>query len=89
MNRPYNNQRWRKKRASQLAKEPLCEFCLERGEVVPATVADHVEPHRGDMRKFWNGELQSLCAACHNSDKQRIENGGKPKPTFGEDGWPV
>lgn len=41
-----------------------------------ATVADHVEPHRGDPEKFWNGELQSLCDTCHNSVKQAQEKSG-------------
>jgi 5-methylcytosine-specific restriction protein A len=54
-----------------------------------ANVADHIEPHRGDDKKFWNPDnLQSLCFTHHNSDKQRIEKGGKPKQSIGIDGWP-
>jgi hypothetical protein len=52
-------------------------------------VCDHVEPHRGDLDKFWSGPFQSLCAECHNVDKQRIENGSDAKPFVGLDGWPV
>src|SRR6266404_1730756 len=33
--------------AHQLRIEPLCRLCLEAGRVTPATVADHVTPHRG------------------------------------------
>src|SRR5260370_7768422 len=47
--------------------EPLCRLCLEAGRVTPATVADHVTPHRGDFTAFRLGELRSLCADCHNS----------------------
>jgi hypothetical protein len=69
----YASKAWRQKRAMQLASEPLCAMHLARGEVVAATVADHVEPHREDWAKFWEGSLQSLCAACHSRDKQRGE----------------
>jgi 5-methylcytosine-specific restriction protein A len=46
------------------------------GRVEVATIADHIEPHRGDMDKFWNGPLQSLCGICHSAVKQREESGG-------------
>ena len=71
----YANRRWRRLRALHLAKHPLCAYCLKRGELKPADVVDHVEPHRGDMDKFWNGLVQSLCHACHSSVKQREEAG--------------
>lgn len=54
----------------------------------PATVADHVEPHRGDPLKFWYGDLQSLCDECHSSAKQREEAEGFSRE-IGGDGWPV
>jgi hypothetical protein len=64
-------------------------MCAARGIVTPATVCDHVEPHRGDEVKFFSGPFQSLCSDCHDVDKQRIENGGKARPTIDADGWPV
>ncbi len=85
----YSLARWRRRRANQLAGEPLCRFHAARGEVVPATVADHIEPHRGDAHLFWYGKLQSLCKACHDSDKRREENGGRAIVAVGCDGWPV
>lgn len=60
--------RWTKARASYLAKNPICsrEGCSE-----PATVLDHVIPHRGDQDLFWNkGNWVGLCAHHHNSIKQ-------------------
>ena len=82
---PYGTARWQRLRDRQLWDEPLCAMCKQP---TPATVCDHVEPHKGDEEKFWNGPFQSLCAEHHNSDKQRIEKGGKPKPRIGKDGWP-
>lgn len=33
----------------------------------------------GDVDKFFNGELQSLCAPCHDSAKQTMEKSGRVK----------
>jgi 5-methylcytosine-specific restriction protein A len=49
-------------------------MCLADGVVAAARVCDHIEPHRGDAEKFWNGPFQSLCYFHHNRDKQREEN---------------
>lgn len=64
---------WQARRAEQLARQPLCERHLARGEVVEATVANHREPHRGDWEKFVNGELESACKPCHDGVIQREE----------------
>jgi hypothetical protein len=72
----YDTAAWQRRRAHQLLVEPLCAFCLERDIVTPATVADHVEPHRGDINKFRLGKLQSLCMPCHNRVKQQAEHRG-------------
>jgi hypothetical protein len=69
----YGLRRWRAKSKAQLAAEPLCRMCQAEGVVTAATVADHIEPHRGDPEKFWNGALQSLCEWHHNRAKQREE----------------
>lgn len=82
----YADRRWRAKRDALLAREPLCRFCIARGRYTVATVADHIEPHRGDRWKFWNGEIQPLCARCHSSTKARIEHG---QVAVDADGWPI
>ena len=69
----YGLKAWQVRRAEQLAREPLCSFCLRHGLTVAAMVADHVEPHNDDWEMFISGELQSLCKPCHDSDKQRAE----------------
>ncbi len=43
---------------------------------MPATVVDHIKPHRGDPKLFWDQEnWQALCARHHDRDKQREERG--------------
>lgn len=71
----YNDRKWRAKRAVQLRHEPLCRICKKLGRVTVATVADHIEPHHGDLGKFWGNELQSLCK-CHHDVKTITEDGG-------------
>jgi 5-methylcytosine-specific restriction endonuclease McrA len=35
---------------------------------------DHIIPHRGDDRLFWDrSNWQALCAHHHNSNKQRLD----------------
>jgi hypothetical protein len=75
----------RKRRDFQLRQEPLCAMCLARGLIVPATVADHIRPHRGDWNEFRTGKLQSLCADCHRR-KTQAERGYRPRPRVGLDG---
>lgn len=84
----YSSARWQRRRAHHLAREPLCAFCLKRGHVTAATVADHIIPHRECHELFWYGDLQSLCAPCHSSTKQQIETSGYSRE-IGIDGWPV
>lgn len=41
-------------------------------------VADHIVPHRGDRRLFFDlDNLQTLCAECHSTHKQRAEARGE------------
>jgi len=66
--RGYDN-RWDKARAAYLLKHPICVKCG-----APATVVDHVVPHRGDNKLFWNSaNWQPLCTPCHSRTKQREE----------------
>jgi 5-methylcytosine-specific restriction protein A len=67
---------WRKARAVFLREHPLCVCCATTGSITPASVVDHVIPHRGDVRQFWNREnWQSLCKPCHDRKTAR-EDGG-------------
>jgi hypothetical protein len=84
----YQLASWKKRRKHQLMVEPLCRMCAKEGKTVPATIVDHIEPHRGDYNKFRLTPLQSLCVGHHNRYKQRMEVIGYA-PDVGEDGWPL
>jgi len=84
----YQFEIWRKRRRAHLQKEPLCRFCAQQGLAIPATIADHIEPHRGDWNKFLTSELQSLCATHHSSTKHRLEVRGY-NVDIGLDGYPL
>lgn len=69
--------RWRKARATYLARHPLCVKCERRGRVTEATVVDHRIPHKGDPALFWDeGNWQALCGSCHSGAKQAEERRG-------------
>ena len=56
------DRRWRKARETFLRRQPLCAKCSEGGRIRKATVVDHVIPHKGDQRLFWDtGNWQALC----------------------------
>jgi 5-methylcytosine-specific restriction protein A len=51
-------------------------MCAMQGRITEATVADHIEPHKGDLAKF-NGPIQSLCKLHHDGAKQSEERTGR------------
>ena len=58
---------WRKARTRYLRSHPLCVKCQEAGKLVAATVVDHIVPHRGDGKLFWDeSNWQPLCKRCHD-----------------------
>lgn len=70
----YKTPEWKALRWDVLVQEHFtCRRCGLVGES-PEMVVDHIQPHRGDRELFFDRQnLQCLCAACHNSDKQREE----------------
>lgn len=90
----YNTRRWRDIRAIQLSEHPLCQcpHCQEGKRFTKiATVVDHIKPHRGDERLFWDqGNLRSMAKECHDKFKQSEEKGGAGfKSGCGNDGQPL
>ena len=68
--------RWQKARRTFLDRRPLCAHCEEQGKVTPATVVDHITPHKGCQALFWDtANWQPLCKRHHDSKTAR-EDGG-------------
>lgn len=66
--------KWQQARKGFLAKHPLCAECLKNGIYTPATVVDHIVPHRGNKALFWDkNNWQSLCQYHHNQKTARGE----------------
>lgn len=95
--------RWRKARRIFLQRHPLCCMCEQVGRLTPATVVDHITPHKlGDALQsgnpeaiskaqalFWDqSNWQPLCKPCHDGDKQQLERTGRLRGC-GVDGWPI
>jgi 5-methylcytosine-specific restriction endonuclease McrA len=61
--------KWEQARAEFLAAHRHCVRCGQ-----PATIVDHITPHRGDLKLFWRrSNWQPMCTHCHSSRKQREE----------------
>jgi len=58
--------RWKNIRDLYISKHPLCERCLLRDRLVPATEVHHIRPltSGGDNS---DDNLMSLCKSCHSS----------------------
>jgi 5-methylcytosine-specific restriction enzyme A len=68
--RGYNGT-WAQARKLFLKANPMC---ARPGCKHPATVVDHIQAHKGNMKLFWNrANWQSLCAHHHNAWKQSQE----------------
>jgi len=89
--------RWQKARARFLRDNPLCVDCYKRDRLTPATVVDHIKPHKGDYGLFWDeSNWQGMCKPCHDR-KTASEDGGfgntqansRVRSDCGLDGLPV
>ena len=75
----YFTRRWREMRAAQLVAEPFCRECGKMGRRTRAEDVDHIKPHRGDKRIFYDpANLQSLCHSCHS--RKTMEERRHPRP---------
>jgi hypothetical protein len=84
----YDRVRWKHMRRDQLLRFPICQMCEAQGRLTPATIADHIEPHRGSVNAFYCNALQSLCRQCHGAEKHVIELHGF-SDRMGPDGLPT
>ena len=70
----YNYQ-WTKTRARFLKERPLCVSCKAEGKICAATEVDHIIPHKGNEKLFWDADnWQPLCISCHS--KKTMQEGG-------------
>lgn len=68
--------RWRRYREHFLRANPLCVEC--QPAIVPATVVDHIKPHKGDTAKFWDkANHRAVCKPCHD---KRVDEGDFGRP---------
>jgi len=70
----YKTARWQKLRAQVLVEAAFtcCRCGAARASAL--MVADHKIAHRGNAALFWDrANLQAMCKACHDSQKQREE----------------
>ena len=68
--------KWRKASKGYLISHPWCAECMKNGVYEAATETDHIIPHKGDMKLFWDkSNWQGLCKSCH-SKKTATEDGG-------------
>jgi 5-methylcytosine-specific restriction endonuclease McrA len=78
---------WQRARHRFLLNHPLCVMCTANGHTTPADVVDHIQPHRGDRALFWDEtNWQALCKMHHDSDKARLERGGRERARFDPSG---
>ena len=58
----YRSPRWTRIREEHIEANPFCVDCGDRG-----TDVDHVVPHRGDTRLFFDrNNLATRCKVCHS-----------------------
>lgn len=68
---------WAKASRGHLRSDPFCRYCDLIGDTTPATLVDHLYPHKGDRWLFWLRQFWvSSCKDCHDAFKQRIERRG-------------
>lgn len=72
--------KWQEASKGYLAHHPLCEECLQNNKLVPAKLVDHIVPHKGNQKLFWDRtNWQALCVDCH-AVKTAKEDGGFGNP---------
>ena len=77
MTQPYTHA-WQRYRKQYLADHPLCARCARYGRKAKSTSVDHIKPHHGDQKLFWDpANHQALCNACHYGDKTEFEKTGR------------
>lgn len=71
----YKTARWHALRLEVFRRDLFqCRACGRIEGNTSQLVCDHVQPHRGSERLFWDeANLQTLCKPCHDTVKRREE----------------
>lgn len=69
----YSSANWRKARAAQLSRAPICQHCL----AALATVVDHIIPRTQGGADLEAANLQSLCSSCHGRKTRAEQHPGR------------
>lgn len=68
--RLYKTARWQRLRLQVIRESPVCKC----GQAT--TDVDHVRPHNGDVRLFYNkANLRAQCHSCHSKKTVRHDGG--------------
>jgi 5-methylcytosine-specific restriction protein A len=63
----YKTNAWKEASARFRKSNPLCAECAALGMVEPAAVTDHIVPHKGSPKLFWDkSNWQPLCKRHHD-----------------------
>lgn len=80
----YNSKTWKDLRSYYIRLHPLCERCLEQGNITPAEHVHHIIPFlrgttKADRLKLFTDidNLQALCYTCHRIAHQELDNATK------------
>lgn len=74
----YKTKRWQDLRLRVFVRDRFtCQCGCGRIEGnTSLLVADHIKPHRGDQRLFWDEDnVQTMLKTCHDTEKQAAEQG--------------
>ncbi|UFS81985.1 HNH endonuclease [Rhizobium sp. T136] len=75
----YKTSRWQELRRDVLVRDAyICQrtgvLCIGKHPAGNSPVADHIKPHHGDERLFWDpSNLHCVTKAYHDSQKQKEE----------------
>jgi 5-methylcytosine-specific restriction protein A len=64
---------WRARSTAFRKAHPLCLGCEAIGRIQPATLVDHIKPHRGDQALFWDEANWQPCCRWHHELKATLE----------------
>ena len=75
----YQSALWRRVRRVKLAKDPLCELCLEAGLIHKTEIVHHIVPIKDGGAPLDLDNLRSACKSHHGQAEAQSRGGGGDK----------